>query len=277
MTNRGETLQREQPIMNAFFKFTCLASVGIIAAVEAPAQPVQITSLSANGQLTVSAPVGSDFDVEWSPTLGSGAAWSDRWDSLMAVHCTNAAMTLNVPMFYRVSCYTNGLLWPLKPGSSFVFVVTNALSETATQSVKVLGRCYAPEFTNNYAVFDEADANVTGGVSGGIMLMRSDDRGVWIVDDPNTVMASHTESQVFIRGTVGTVITNAENVRIAIEAIETVTVPAGTFTNCLKQHKTQLGTSDYNPNWYEWIKPGLGMVKWVDYYTDAAPVVYQLQ
>jgi hypothetical protein len=262
--------------MNAFCRLTCLASVGILAAVRTPAQPVQITSLSANGQLTVSAPVGGDFSVEWSPTLGSGAAWSDRWDFLAAVHCTNAAMKLNVPMFYRVSCYTNGLLWPLKPGSSFVFTVTNALKETATQNVKVLGRCYVPEFTNDYAVYNEADANVTGGDSGRTMLVRSDDQCVWFIGDLQT----HFESQEFLRGTVGTVITNAENVRIAIEAIETVTVPAGTFTNCLKQHNTQLNTSDPNPNWYLWISPGRGMVKWMDYYVDptsAAPVVYQLQ
>jgi hypothetical protein len=262
--------------MNAFLKFTCLASMGIIAAVQAPAQPVQITSLSANGQLTVSAPVGSDFSVEWSPALGSGAAWSDRWDFLTAVRSTNAAMTLKVPMFFRISCYTNALLWPLKPGSSYVFAVTNALKETATQNIKVLGRCYMPEFTHYYGVFCEADANVTGGVSGGTKMMRSDDNQIWAIDDP----FMHVESQEFFRGTVGTVITNAENVRIAIEAVETVTVPAGTFTNCLKQHKTQLYTSDSNPNWYEWIKPGLGMVKWVDYYVDppnAAPVVYQLQ
>ena len=264
--------------MNAFCRFTCLASVGIIVAIQAPAQPVQITSLSANGRLTVSAPVGSDFSVEWSPTLGSGVAWSDRWDFLTVVRSTNAAMTLNVPMFYRVSCYTNGVLWPLKPGSSFVFAVTNALGEGTTQTIKVLGRCYVPDFTNHYGVFCEADANVTGGVSGGTMIARSDDQEVWFIDDPLT----HLESLEFFRGTVGTVITNAQNVRVAIEAIETVTVPAGTFTNCIKFHKTQLGTSDFNPNWYEWIAPGKGMVKWVDYYmpsgsASAAPVVYQLK
>lgn len=264
--------------MNAFCRFTCLASVGIIVAIQAPAQPVQINSLSANGRLTVSAPVGSDFSVEWSPTLGSGVAWSDRWDFLTVVRSTNAAMTLNVPMFYRVSCYTNGVLWPLKPGSSFVFAVTNALGEGTTQTIKVLGRCYVPDFTNHYGVFWDAAANVTGGVSGRPVMMRSDDQQIWGLGDP----LAHLETLEFFRGTVGTVITNAQNVRVAIEAIETVTVPAGTFTNCIKFHKTQLGTSDSNPNWYEWIAPGKGIVKWLDYYmssgnASAAPVVYQLK
>jgi hypothetical protein len=262
--------------MNAFFRFTCLASVGIIAAVRVSAQPVTITSFGANGQLTVSAPIGSDSSVEWSPVLGTNASWSSRWDFLTVVRSTNATMTLNVPMFYRVSCYTNGLFWPLKPGSAFVFAVSNALNETTTQNIKVLGRCYVPEFTNYYGIFSEGDANVTGGVSGGTMLARSDDQGVWFMDDPQT----HFESQEFFRGTVGSMITNSRNVRIAIDAIETVTVPAGTFTNCYKFHKTQLGTSDPNPYWYEWFKPGQGMVQWEDHYVNpanAAPVVYRLQ
>ena len=240
------------------------------------AQPVQITSLSANGQLTMSAPVGSDFSVEWSPVLGAAAAWSDHWDFLTAVRSTNTPMKLNVPMFYRVSCYTNGLFLPMKPGSSLVFAVSNALGQTATQGVKLLGRCYVPEFTNHYGVLNQDEARVAGGVSGGTMLLRSDDRGVWLMSDP----PRHLETQEFLRGTVGLAITNARNVRIAIEAVETVTVPAGTFPNCVKFHKTDLSGNHPNPNWYEWMLPGLGMVKWVDYYVDpanAAPVVYLLQ
>ncbi len=255
---------------------TTLVVAGVLAAINALAQPVQITSFGANGQLTVNAPVGSDFSVEWSPALGAGAAWSDRWDFLTVVRSTNTTMKLSVPMFYRVSCYTNGFLWPLKPGSSFVFAVSNALGETATQPIKVLGRCYVPEFTNHYGVFNQDDARVTGGVSGGIMMMRSDDQQIWAMADPLT----HFESQEFFRGTVGMVITNARNIRIAIEAIETVTVPAGTINNCIKFHKTDLSSSHPNPSWYEWIKPGAGMVKWVDYNVDptnAAPVVYLLQ
>lgn len=262
--------------MKTFCTFALFATAGIFSVATTLAQPVQITSLSANGQLNLNAPVGSDFSVEWSPALDAGATWSDRWDFLTAVRSTNAAMTLRVPMFYRVSCYTNGLLWPLKPGSSFVFAVTNALGEGTMQAVKVLGRSYFPGFTNHYGIFCEEDANVTGGVSGGTRMMRSDNRQIWAINDP----LAHLESQEFFRGTVGTVITNANDVRIAIEAIETVSVPAGTFTNCIKFHKTQLGTGDSNPNWYEWIAPGSGMVKWVDYYVapaNAAPVVYQLQ
>jgi len=262
--------------MNKHSTFGMFVAAVMFTATVAPAQPVQLTSLSANGQLTVNAPLGSDFSVEWCPALGSNAAWTDRWDPLTFVRSTNSAMKLSVPMFYRVSCYTNGLFWPLRPGSSFVFAVSNALGETALQGVKVLGRCYVPEFTNHYGVFNQDDARVSGGVSAGTVLARSDDKAVWFMYDP----PAHLETQEFVRGAVGTVFTNSHYTRIAVEAIENVTVPVGTFTNCIRFHKTQLLGGSSNPNWYEWIAPGLGMVKWVDYNvepTNAAPVVYVLQ
>jgi len=63
------------------------------------------------------------------------------------------------------------------------------------------------------------------------------------LDDPQ----NHIEAEQFFVGTVGTTITNAENTRVTIAAIETVTVPAGTFTNCIKFHKTDLGSGAPNP------------------------------
>lgn len=262
--------------MNTLSRFICFAGVGVTCCLQGRAQPVTIPSLSANGQVTVTAPVGSDITVEWTPNLDAGGHWSARWDGLTAIRCTNTTMKLDVPMFYRVSCFTNGLFWPMKPGASLINAVSNAFGETTLREVKLLGRCYVPEFTNYYTVMHVDDTHVTGGDSGGTILARTDDQGFWMISDP----ISHLESQEFVRGAVGTVITNANNERVAIEAIETVTVPAGTFTNCLKFHKTQLSTSDPHPDWYEWISPGFGMVKYVDEYggpTNGHPVVYQLQ
>jgi hypothetical protein len=81
---------------------------------------------------------------------------------------------------------------------------------------------------------------------------------------------------------VGTAWTNTsgsgERKVTTIEAYETVVVPAGTFHNCIKYHKENLDTLDPTPEWYEWYKPGLFMVKWVDYWGGGSdkPQVYEL-
>ena len=60
-----------------------------------------------------------------------------------------------------------------------------------------------------------------------------------------------------------------------IEAIEDVTVPAGTYTGCVKI-KHECKACSGAAYWYEWVKPGFMMVKWVDYWTDNAPVTHKL-
>ena len=76
---------------------------------------------------------------------------------------------------------------------------------------------------------------------------------------------------------VGSVWTNG-SVEIRVEAVEPVSVPAGVFADCIKFKKHELGAAEEDA-WYEWVKPGLLMVKWVDYSCSnpgAEPVVYEL-
>lgn len=60
-----------------------------------------------------------------------------------------------------------------------------------------------------------------------------------------------------------------------IEAIEDVTTPAGTFTQCVR-------TCGYDANDLtieyecEWVKPGFGIVRTVDHYPSNAPIVTEL-
>ena len=97
--------------------------------------------------------------------------------------------------------------------------------------------------------------------------------------DQNTL----AETVEWLAAPVGTTWTNFNyegqfTRKVTIEAVETVTVGAGTFDSCLKFHKQALDSSDPTPEWYEWIKPGFGMVKWVDYWgVENGPIVYELQ
>ncbi len=68
---------------------------------------------------------------------------------------------------------------------------------------------------------------------------------------------------------------DGDEIESKILAIEKVTVPAGTFTGCLKIRHRCTNCSG-SADWIEWVKPGFFMVKWVDYWDDNAPVTYKL-
>lgn len=73
---------------------------------------------------------------------------------------------------------------------------------------------------------------------------------------------------------LGTTWTNGSVITV-VETNEDVIVPAGVFTNCLRFKKEEDGYW----TWTEWVKPGFGLVKWIDYYpyTNVIPVIYQLE
>ena len=62
---------------------------------------------------------------------------------------------------------------------------------------------------------------------------------------------------------------DGDEIESTILAIENVTVPAGTFTGCLKIRHRCTSCSG-SADWIEWVKPGFFMVKWVDYWDDNA-------
>ena len=67
---------------------------------------------------------------------------------------------------------------------------------------------------------------------------------------------------------------------IEIVAVEPVTVPFGTFDTAYKHRNYQSlnsdGTGNPSPYWYEWIVPGVGVVKEEDYWTDNPPAIMEL-
>jgi len=67
---------------------------------------------------------------------------------------------------------------------------------------------------------------------------------------------------------------------IEIVAKEPVTVPNGTFNEAYNHRRYRCansdGSGDRSPYWYEWIVPGVGMVKEDDYWTDNPPATMEL-
>jgi hypothetical protein len=100
--------------------------------------------------------------------------------------------------------------------------------------------------------------------------LRSTDQAVYIYDGVS-------EHLVFQIAPVGTTWSNIETDGTQIReiiSIETVTVPFGTFNNAYV-HRNYFDPDDptqpNSPYWYEYVVPGVGNVKEVDYYTDNNP------
>ena len=253
-----------------------LVGVLLFAGVLVHGQEVRINAFTGNGAMTWQAPSNSDCTVEWASSLTSSTRWSRSWIDLLDLHCMGGVSTGSIPMFYRVSAWTNGLFMRMPVGRTLVFAVSNALGQTWAEEISSVGRLTIPAMTNDYMAISVSE-HYQGGRPSGMMVdsinyLRSSDRAMY------GFQSVGSEQMDWQDAPMGTTWTNGTEV-VTLEAKETVTVPAGTFTGCLKFTKTD--TSIPPPNtWREWVKPGFFMVKWMDSNTgneNDIPVVYQLE
>ena len=153
-------------------------------------------------------------------------------------------------------------------------LVSNAAGNTWTQKASVVGRVYIPSKTNDFRIMEILDPQYPPNAP--ILAMRSTESAVYTIDrDCGGEELAFTNAPIG----VGWTDTTCGNITVATnEAVESVTVPAGTFS-CIRVRKQRLNTSHPNPVWIEWWLPGFGQVKWVDHYVDPSenpPIVYQL-
>ena len=225
----------------------------VAVAAWAQAQKVVVTSFDQNGRITWTTPSSNAVSsLEWAGGLNAG--WQDGWFNLQNIQSRTSTVTTNVPMFFRVVCWTNGLLLPpSRPGYISTFAASNRLGETWIMQDKVLGRATIPLMTNNYNIVFES-----GRHEGFFFFIRSTDTRLYSLVDPEK------ESLFLQLAPPGTTWTNSAEPQIVCSVVstnETVTVPAGTFTGCIKARRYHTDvTPPYVNEWY-WVKPRFGMVK----------------
>ena len=259
-------------------KRVALISGVLIVAGAAWGQSVTINSLDHNGLIAWTAPSGSVCTIEWASSLVPKPNWSRSWNDLTSIAMTGGTASANVPMFYRVTCWTNGLFVSMPPGRTYVYAISNALGETGEVEVKCLAYVTGPSFTNRTYVLTEdnaADSGVTGA------------EGLWggICASTDAAMYRHPGTGIgyiaWQDAPAGTTWTNAEDVsqlRTVVSNNVSVSVSAGTFTECaVVRHYDGSAPTPFDSDIYWWIKPGFAPVKCVDYWTDAAPVIYELK
>jgi len=252
--------------------FSNIALLGVLLAASAQAQNLQITSLANNGRLTWtnSFPNGS-YSVEWASTVNGNAAWQQDWLSLKNLAPTSSVTTVSVPMFYRVRCLTNGLFWPMPLGRTLTFSVSNSVGSIWTQQMQSIGVLSVPSLTNEYTFALVSDPSGTNG-----FFIRSTDRALYM--SPN----SSNEQLKWTNGPVGTSWTYQDSsgniVSTILSTTATVSVPAGTYNNCLVFSNRCAACSDSTPYFIEYVKPGVGLVYWQDYWgVSSPPNIYRLQ
>ncbi|VGO14439.1 hypothetical protein PDESU_03000 [Pontiella desulfatans] len=243
------------------------------------AQMVYIDSLESNGQLTATTPSNSHYSIEWASSLTPTAQWYRTWAELNNIPGTN--MTVEVPMFYRVSCYTNGLIIDPTLDRTYTYQVTNSYGEVWGNDISTHGLTYLPALTNTFLLY-----STTYSWSGDMPLgaKQGPDYGfVRITGDTMYLGDPKYTHEVIVwkRAPTGTTWTNGHNEVITVEGYENITVPAGTFTDCIRLHRKDLGSTGSETGHREWIKPGFMLVKEVRYSDfvdppEAAPMVLEL-
>lgn len=172
------------------------------------------------------------------------------------------------------------LFIPLKVGQTFTFAVTDSAGNTWEQQILVSGNANISSIKKKFFVID-------------VMPVGPDGRPY---DDPEMHFLRSTKDKLYVYDGFGVERLGWQNAPVGttwsyedfegdirertIEAIETVTVPAGTFVGCLKIHNRCTNCDEENAHWIEWVKPGFMMVKWIDYWEDPEdnpPITYELK
>jgi len=243
----------------------------LMPAASSRAQDLQITSFGDNGLLSWTNTFSNGvYSVEWTGALTTNVTWQQGWLPLENLTPTSETTTVTVPMFYRVRCLTNGVFFPMPLGHRMSFTVTNAVSSTWTQQIHSIGVLSVPSQSNQYAF-----ASVSSPSETSAYFFRSTDQACFIT--PN----GDNEQLRWTNAPVGTTFTFRDKAGVETSTIlstsATVAVPAGTFDNCLVFSNRCPNCSDAHPYWIEYVKPGMGLVYWLNWGVDNPPDVYQLQ
>jgi hypothetical protein len=179
--------------------------------------------------------------------------------------CCLAVVSVFTLLFIHTDSDAAGMLWPLRVGETFTFDVTDSVGNTWEQKVGISGFAWISSNGKGYYVMEQSGYDCPG--SYGMVLLRSTPKEVYAYDGLGIEYVGLQNAPV---GTTWTYEKQqgcgfTEVIQKTILAIETVQVPAGTFDNCLKFRHWCVNCDPSILFTDEWIKPGFGMVKQIDY------------
>jgi hypothetical protein len=244
----------------AVFLAVLLGATGMDVAL---ADDVLITSFTGNGILTwTNAMPDADYRIEWAPSISG--TWMSSWTNLTGIRSTGPACAAAVPMFYRVVAqqprtYSAKDYWPTDPNTygQHVFEETRYVPEIqhAWTTNEITGFMKVPYFADGIiigVVVGAADG--TSGTS-----YYNDGHTVRIIGGVGAFFVSDTgwNHCPFSLGEIydGMAVTNTFCIVSAADGallqpstsipelwqVRTVTVPTGSYADCLLQWRLAPG------------------------------------
>lgn len=154
------------------------------------------------------------------------------------------------------------LLWPLEVGWSEMFTRTDSTGSSWTVKLEVVEEV----IINSQKYFHCLQTNYDNNNEVREWNFYSTDKAVFANNPP------YDDCMLLQIGPIGTSWTGCGEVTEII-AIESVTVPyGGPYQAYVLRKHEKLATGD-SPYWYEYVVPGIGMVKEVDYWVKNAPTI----
>jgi len=229
------------------------------------AQSVEITALGNNGELSWTAPSGSVATIEWASSLSAQTDWNRHWVDLSDIMSTGTQSSAQVPMFYRVTCWTNGTFLSMPVGRTCVYRVTPTNGVPWTNEWKCIGYVEGPTLTNasHYGLISQTVAGQASYVTFG-----STDVATYHLRPNGIVDLKWQDAPI---GTTWTNATDPDGDTMAVKILtnETVDVPAGSFSDCIMFQEYDINEPlDGNHENHWWIKPGFALIKYIDHYGD---------
>ncbi len=278
-------------------KANLIAAILMIGLATLHAQVVTIDSLDANGRLTATVPPNAVFSVEWAGSLTSSNGWQKGWSQLRDVKSADGSVDVEVPMFFRLSCWTNGLFLNAPVGRTFHYAVSNAIGETWHEEIEVMGDIYVPALSNSYRMirseefYESADEIPLGAQQRRTLFLRADENSSAHLD--LDLKEEVYDWKIGTNGTKWAFFSSSAYTTIDSEIMDHEDILIGTtnYSECVKifskgQYDGSQWWLDEYPvlEYTEWIKPGGYLVKRENWWvhsdviaSNAAPVVYELQ
>ena len=277
-----------------FFTLTVL----MMSAVAGNAQTVVIDSLDGAGTLTATVPSNSVYTIEWKGALDAPGDWNTAWYQHRHASSSNGSIQVEVPMAFRLTCWTNGTFIQTPVGRTYHYSVTNqaASNNSWNKDVHIMGDAYMPHQTNSYRTvwseewYSHPALIPEGAQARSSIFTRADENGVYALDS-EYLRGPMQEDLIWQNGPTGTVWQYEASaphtvITSTIVAVEDVVIGSTTYEDCIKIESIgayELWLDAYpDRRYYEWIQPGGYLVKTENYwvhqdFTNVTPVIYELQ